>query len=450
MVSSHRDDLASRAAQILRENDRGGWTKAAPELYPHQWSWDAAFVAIGWAHVDTSRAFTELESLFSAQWASGMVPHIVFDPEAAEASYFPGPSRWDCRISVAAPDSGPRTSGICQPPVHAIALGQIWAKASDEPAAEPARRRLAALFPQVLRWHRYLMTRRDPERSGLVTIYHPWESGSDNSPRWDTALAAVRVGNDLPPFRRRDTRHVGSAERPTDEEYARYLWLVEVLKRCEYDDEAIYGAHPFLVKDVFFSALLVVANEVLLELANELGVSQAECDEIAEWIERGRAGLRRQFDPELGLGLDRDVLSGLDIPVRTFAGLAPLIAGGLEPDLQAAQLARLTSEDFLGNPKLRWPLIPTTSPAEPTFNSRKYWRGPVWPVITWVVWWSLVRAGERDHAEELREAALAQISASGFAEYLDPFSGEALGSDSQSWTAAVVLDWLSHQRRLSP
>ena len=51
MVVSFRDGLASRAAGILRENDRGGWTKAAPELYPHQWSWDAAFVTCAAAFV---------------------------------------------------------------------------------------------------------------------------------------------------------------------------------------------------------------------------------------------------------------------------------------------------------------------------------------------------------------------------------------------------------------
>ena len=39
--------LAARAAEILRKNDMGAWTKAAPDLYPHQWSWDSAFIAIG-------------------------------------------------------------------------------------------------------------------------------------------------------------------------------------------------------------------------------------------------------------------------------------------------------------------------------------------------------------------------------------------------------------------
>jgi hypothetical protein len=70
--------LRDQAAAVLRGNDQGRWTKAAPRLYPHQWSWDSAFIAIGWAHVDLRRALTELKQLFAAQWATGMVPHIVF------------------------------------------------------------------------------------------------------------------------------------------------------------------------------------------------------------------------------------------------------------------------------------------------------------------------------------------------------------------------------------
>ena len=46
-------------------------------------------------------------------------------------------------------------------------------------------------------------------------------------------------------------------------------------------------------------------------------------------------------------------------------------------------------------------------------------------------------------AADLRRAALEQLAAGNFAEYYEPFTGEPLGSDGQSWTAAVALDWLS-------
>ena len=100
------------------------------------------------------------------------------------------------------------------------------------------------------------------------------------------------------------------------------------------------------------------------------------------------------------------------------------------------------SPSFIGYPALGRPLPPSTSPNEPGFNPRSYWRGPVWPVIDWLLWWALARAGEYQLAERLRESSLELIGEEGFGEYFEPFTGEPLGSSEQSWTAAVVLDWL--------
>ena len=32
------EELSARAGKILHRNDMEGWTRAAPSLYPHQWS----------------------------------------------------------------------------------------------------------------------------------------------------------------------------------------------------------------------------------------------------------------------------------------------------------------------------------------------------------------------------------------------------------------------------
>ena len=68
-------------------------TLPSPNLYPHQWSWDAAFVAMGYSHYDTRRAMDEMDALLRGQWRNGNIPHIVFNPSAVE-SYFPGPDFW--------------------------------------------------------------------------------------------------------------------------------------------------------------------------------------------------------------------------------------------------------------------------------------------------------------------------------------------------------------------
>jgi len=81
--------LRDAAIGVLDRNDLGTMTTAAPHLYPHQWSWDAAFVTIGLSRVSVRRAITELSGLLRAQWSTGMVPHIVFAPGPADFSQGP-------------------------------------------------------------------------------------------------------------------------------------------------------------------------------------------------------------------------------------------------------------------------------------------------------------------------------------------------------------------------
>jgi hypothetical protein len=439
-----RAALRDQAAAVLHDNDAGGWTRAAPLLYPHQWSWDSAFIAIGWAHLDVRRAMTELEQLFAAQWSTGMVPHVVFRA-GSDHPYFPGPEWWDCAaVTPEAPALPVKTTGICQPPVHALAVRRIW-QLTPRTRQPEIRDRIQALYPRLVNWHRYLATHRDPESSGLVTTYHPWE-GTDNSPRWDRALERIKVA-DPGPYARLDSSEVPDpSQRPTNWDYDRFLWLVELLRKCRYDDARIYRECPFLIKDVFFSAVLAAANAALLDLANVAGASAGDRRLLAGWLDRGREGLARSFDAESGLCLDYDLRAGEQIRLRTFAGFAPLLAAIADTGQRAAQLRLLDSADFCGNPRFRWRLLPSTSPAEPAFEPHNYWRGPVWPVINWLLWHSLSRLGYSGRADELRHDSLGQIAVTGeFAEYFEPFTGKPLGSRQQSWTAAVVLDWLDSE-----
>lgn len=139
------------------------------------------------------------------------------------------------------------------------------------------------------------------------------------------------------------------------------------------------------------------------------------------------------------------MLTGEPIKVRTVAGFAPLISGGLDRGRLETIIRTLDSPAFAGNPRLHRPLPPSTAPEEPGFHPRSYWRGPVWPVANWLLWWSLIRAGEPGRAEGLRHHTLGELADNGFAEYFEPFTGEPLGSSEQSWTAAVALDMLASE-----
>jgi hypothetical protein len=430
---------------VLRANDVGGWTKPAPRLYPHQWSWDSAFIAIGLAHLDPGRALGELEHLFAAQWSDGRVPHIVFDPRVPD--YRPGPDLWASGESSAHAPRGRATSGLIQPPMHAIAVHDIAKLAGlerDAGANASLLQRIRALYPKLLAWHRYLAERRDPEGTGMISVYHPWE-GTDNTPRWDEALARIEVG-DLPPYARTDLLEVGAAERPTKAEYDRYLWLVARLREVGYDDERARRDHPFLIKDVQCTAIFGAATAALERIAKLVGASDDDRDKLAAWSERSCAAVERCWDSELDLALDWDERTSEPIRVLTSAGFCALLVPGLAPGLARRAERCVFGPDFAGAEGLAYPLVLSTGRRSPAFRPRAYWRGPAWPVINWLVWRGLVQQGLSDGAARLRQANLDLLSRpeAGFAEYYEPFTAEPLGSPDQSWTAAVTIDWLAY------
>ncbi|HET6772713.1 MAG TPA: hypothetical protein VFH36_05340 [Acidimicrobiales bacterium] len=434
------DRLAAEAIGVLRANDRGTWTRPSPRLYPHQWSWDAAFVAVGWAHFAPERALAELRSLFRGQWADGMVPQIVFDGSVALGAYEPRHRTW-ATAGLCPP--GVATSGICQPPVHAIALDRmrtiVAARGDGTSALVDAA--IAELYPRLAAWHRWLHTARDPDGTGLVTVFHPWESGLDNSPRWDEALAVLAV-DEHTARPRPDLVHVADAsQRPTDDEYRRYHALVRSLVDLGYDPVAAYRSHPFRVADVLFTAVLAAADDALAGLADVAGRPDAVDGHRAD-ADLARRGLDACWQPDRCACLDRDLVADRWVRADTIAGFAPLVAG-CDRDRRDALAARLAGPSFAGAPGLRWALPPSTAVDDSAFDPCSYWRGPTWPVITWLLWWALDRDGCHGPAEALRTAAIAQLRAGGCSEYAHPITGEPLGSTAQSWTAAVALDWLA-------
>src|SRR5262249_54284185 len=269
------------------------------------WGGEGGVVGGGWGGLGGGGAVAELRSLLRGQWAGGMIPHIVFDDCVALGAYEPRPRTW---ATAALSPAGVATSGICQPPMHALALARVRAIAAgqDDGARAAVDRAVADLYPQLAAWHRWLHTARDPDGTGLVTILHPWESGLDNSPRWDAALAAVAVDPGLDLGVRPDLDHVADpAERPSDGEYLCYHTLVRALVDVGYDQAVAVRRHPFRMADVLFTAILAAADDALADLAVVAGRPEAAERHRADG-DRSRRGLEACWDPGRGACLDRD------------------------------------------------------------------------------------------------------------------------------------------------
>ena len=387
------DPLLERAAAVLRANDRGRVTIPSARLYPHQWAWDSAFIAIGWAHIDTDRALIELESLFEGQWEDGRIPHIQF--QAGTADYFPGPELWGRE----------RSSTISNPPMWVIALARIAAAGGD-------RDRVAALIEPCRRSLAFFAAARDPLGTGAVAIVHPWESGRDNCPAWDRAMEAVDPDR-APPFKRVDLAKVGDpSQRPTDEEYKRYVVLVRAIA------ESDFGPGELAVYDPMMTALTLWAERELASLAGE---------EPGERAAALAAGLDWLWDADAGRFAFHDAVADRRETPELLAAYLPLIAlpqGGRRQALVAAIRDRYRTR--FG--------FPTVPPGESVREPRRYWRGPSWINMNWLF------AQAPELAADARAATRALVETSGFHEYFHSETGEGLGADQFSWTAALLLD----------
>lgn len=373
----------------------------------------------------------ELRSLFDGQWRDGLLPHIVFTDGAR---YFPGPEFWQTERSPDAPGQ-PRTSGIVQPPIHASAALQVYRLGSDR---ERGAAFLEEVLPKLAAWHGYLYRERARTDGGLVEIWHPWESGMDNSPLWDRALERMTFDADrLPEYERVDVEVAEVAERPSDAEYDRYVYLVSVLRELAYDSSRIRHVVPFAIQPVLFNSLLVQSNRDLAEIARIVGADPASFE---IWAESTAVALDETlWDEEHAVYVDYDVKAGAPVGVRTAAGLAPLYAGVPAPG-RAERMVELLAGSRVAV-EGGW-AVTSLAPSDPGFQAARYWRGPVWPILNWVLQRGLDRYGYPALAADVRRAVIELARGAGFYEHYNPETGLGQGGEQFAWTAALVLDLL--------
>lgn len=419
-----RADLIAAAVAVLRGNDLGDYTKPSPRLYPHQWLWDSAFTAIGWAHLDWPRAVREIDTLLAGQWQNGMLPHIIYNP--AVTDYHPGPEWWP-NTPTRRPEV--RTSGISQPPVLPTAahiVGMLQPSASTR--LEWWARIYEALRDSMLYFSRHRVLAGSP----LIVIIHPWEAGLDNSPRWDFAVRMeLRPSR---PYRRIDNTVVEPALRPTQADYDLYMHLVEQIAGSAYDMSAYLPTAPFVVYDALFNAVWYRGVRDLNRIASALGRPPAVGDvELNAYRAAYRATL---WNESSLLFRDFDTGSGAQIPVDTAAGLAAIYSGLVDGEQAAAMLARYRDR----SPGCR--MIPSVPPDEAAFDPARYWRGPVWININWLIIRGLEDLGRTAEARGLVEDTIGMVEVSGLHEYYNPLTGEGIGGSAFSWSAALVVDLL--------
>lgn len=415
-------DVIDQAIAVMQRNDMGSYTVPTHGLYPFMWNWDSALSALGFSHFDAPRAWVEMDTLMAHQWPDGMVPHIIFHRE--DEGYFPGPQVWGTGRPTP-------TSGITQPPVAGFVLRRMYERAQDRDLAEAKAR---ALLPKIHAWHRWFYEMRDPQKTGLVALIHPWESGRDNSADWDLAFTRVPTEG-VAAFHRRDTSHANPDHRPTDAQYKRYIWLVQRFRELGWDNRLLHDASPFQMVDPGFNAILIRSCSDIADLADELGEDQIAAQARA-FATKGIAAMEQLWDDKAGQYLCYDRVAGALVQSPSIAGL---LAGFCAiPKPRAAALARRMAV-LSGRARF---MVPSHDPVSPDYDGRRYWRGPVWLIVNYMIADGMTRAGQHEIADRILRDSLRLIDESGFAEYYDPNTAEPCGGGSFTWTAAMVIEIL--------
>ncbi|WP_109438399.1 MULTISPECIES: MGH1-like glycoside hydrolase domain-containing protein [Aquimarina] len=432
-------NLIEEAEKVLNNNfQKEGFTIPCEGLYPFQWKWDSGFIAIGYAYFDVAKSKKEITTLLDAQWENGFIPHIVFHTDSD--TYFPGP---DFHKSELHPQSSRefRSTGMTQPPITGFILEEMHRIVEDK---EDMLSFVKSHIDRVYKNHEYFYGQRDPRNEGLVYIYHNWESGTDNSPMWDDIWKTMN-----PPeyeFERRDTTHVDPSQRPSKREYDHYLHIIEIAKNHNYDDKAIAETSPFLIQDPLFNAMLIKSNESLINLYEVIGGHSNKIDQLRIWQRKSiRSFNEKLFNNELGAYVHYDLRNEKQISFVSSSSFAPLFAG--IPDIDKAKvLVNTMLERFGGEDKY---LCASFDPANERFNPKKYWRGPVWINLNWMLYYGLKKYGYDELAKRVKNDSVELIDKAGFYEYFDPrknmyknMEHGGYGGRNFSWSAALLIDLL--------
>jgi glycogen debranching enzyme len=238
-----------------------------------------------------------------------------------------------------------------------------------------------------------------------LVIVHPWEAGTDDSPRFDAWVGSTSWQ------RRRWTK----ADR-------RLL------------DSWVFSTAGVAIDNRVFA----VAWAIFTAIAADAAIGLAHLTADSAWRARGVSLAEtldsRAWDGERGLWSDV-VYTGSESSSRVPTSDAVLPALCVANDEHATiALRQLTDPAFFGAP-----FGPRFTPCDqPAYRPDAYWRGPAWPQLNYLLVLAARHRGMTALADEVSDSTKRAVLRSGFAEYWNPETGDGLGATPQTWAAVAA------------
>lgn len=350
--------------------------------YPHQWLWDSCFAAISWEAVgEHDNAVSELANVLSGQFDDGFVPHIRYAK----------PNRQRGPLSD--------VSSFTQPPVYAHTARFL---SRSIPVSSNIIDKIAA----ALDW---LWTKRRTE-DGLIYIVHPWESGADDSPRWDSWMTDKNIDK---------------------LKWNRVKWTLfdkKLLGAAKFDDtgEAV-GSSAFVCAPAGFNAVTCFAAQELAHLT-----SQSVWSDRAEELAQTMDSLLWNNDEKLWC--DRPIVGGgRSAAIPTLDGVLPALV------TQDKEKANRSLDQLLDINRFNAPYgLGYVARNHSAYNPNGYWRGTAWMQMNYLASLASRRWERENIASAIRSMSREGALRSGFAEHWNPETGEGHGAIPLTWSALVA------------
>ena len=231
-------------------------------------------------------------------------------------------------------------------------------------------------------------------------------------------------------------------ERPTSDQYDRYVYLLELGKKYQYDGKEIAEQSPFLIQDCMMNAILIKSNDSLIEIGKEFGYDVVELEEIQAL---SKSSFEDKFwNENLQCFVSYDCRSEEQLEYKEIGGLVSMFAK-CASEKQAKSMANY----LMSLHERGFYLCPSFDVDSELFDSKRYWRGPVWPQMNWMIAKGLKSYGYDNVANIVRSDLLELVEKLGFFEYFESnkktveIIEKGYGGNNFSWTASTVLTFLN-------